>query len=66
MRKVRKNPKGVRTGRTPTPLNKDGGAAKEARERSLDETLAETFPASDPLSSDPDPIPPDEQAKVAS
>lgn len=27
----------------------------QARERGLDETLAETFPASDPLSTDPDP-----------
>jgi hypothetical protein len=32
---------------------------KEAHERALDETLAETFPASDPLSSIPDPAIPD-------
>lgn len=39
-----------------------------ARERALDETLAETFPASDPLSSDPAPGPdePDEEDKIAS
>jgi len=30
-------------------------ANREAHERALDETLAETFPASDPLSSIPDP-----------
>jgi hypothetical protein len=29
--------------------------SREAHERALDETLAETFPASDPLSSIPDP-----------
>lgn len=32
------------------------GEQQQARERSLDETIAETFPASDPLSSDPNPV----------
>ena len=40
-----------------TELNKDIGEEREARERGLDETIAETFPASDPLSSDPNPAP---------
>lgn len=30
--------------------------SREAHERALDETLSETFPASDPLSSIPDPV----------
>jgi hypothetical protein len=33
--------------------------SKEAHERALDKTLADTFPASDPLSSIPDPSVPD-------
>jgi hypothetical protein len=37
--------------------------SKEAHERALDETLAETFPASDPLSSIPDPVIPGPAAK---
>jgi len=33
--------------------------SREAHERALDKTLADTFPASDPLSSIPDPSTPD-------
>ena len=51
----------------PTALNKDISAEKEARERALDETIAETFPASDPLSTDPNPSPStDDEDKIAS
>ena len=54
----------------PTELNKDVGERREKRERALDETLAETFPASDPLSSDPAPVRPEdedpEEDKIAS
>ena len=51
----------------PTELNKDLGEEKEARERALDETIAGTFPASDPLSSDPNPVPNEEEKdKLAS
>ena len=54
----------------PTGLYKDVSDRAERRERALDETLAETFPASDPLSSDPAPEPPDDEVserdKVAS
>jgi hypothetical protein len=35
----------------------------DAGEAALDETLAATFPASDPLSSDPNPGHPDERAR---
>ena len=36
---------------------------RREREAGLDDTLAQTFPASDPLSSIPNPLPPqDEQA----
>jgi hypothetical protein len=45
----------------PTELNKDIADQDNARERALDETLAETFPASDPLSSDPAPEPADDE-----
>jgi hypothetical protein len=34
-------------------------ASREAHERALDKTLADSFPASDPLSSIPDPSVPD-------
>jgi hypothetical protein len=45
----------------PDELYKDVRERTERRERALDETLAETFPASDPLSSDPAPEPPDDE-----
>jgi hypothetical protein len=45
----------------PNELNKDIADQDNARERALDETLAETFPASDPLSSDPAPEPADDE-----
>ena len=56
-------PKGQQPSEIPknsTGLYKDVGEQNEAKERALDETLAETFPASDPLSSDPAPIPEEE------
>jgi len=34
---------------------KEASLERERRERALDETIAETFPCSDPLSSIPDP-----------
>ncbi len=40
--------------KNPTQLDED----RAGRERTLDETIAATFPASDPLSTDPDPLPP--------
>lgn len=49
------------------PTNKERKRGQdEARERGLDETLAETFPASDPLSSDPDPAVEAEDEDIAS
>ena len=48
-----------KSGARMSPINKESTrnirGRDEARERGLDETLAETFPASDPLSTDPDP-----------
>jgi hypothetical protein len=38
---------------------KPAAGSREAHERALDKTLADTFPASDPLSSIPDPDIPD-------
>src|ERR1051326_3331344 len=55
-----KDTKPVSIDRIPTELNKETGEQTEARERALDETLAETFPASAPLSSDPAPVAEDE------
>jgi hypothetical protein len=66
MKKARRNAKIAPIRGKPTQLNEDMGEAREAREKALDETLAETFPASDPLSSNPDPGPADEQTKIAS
>ncbi len=60
-RKDRRNLAPIRKNTTQRNLNKDVGEERqaqiEAREHALDETLAATFPASDPLSSDPDPAP---------
>jgi hypothetical protein len=63
-----KDAKPVSIDRNPTELNKEIGEQTEAKERALDETLAETFPASDPLSSDPAPVPEDDpdRNKIAS
>ena len=35
------------------------------RDKALDDTLAATFPASDPLSTDPNPRRPDEDGRIA-
>jgi hypothetical protein len=40
-------------------LEQPPAGSREAHERALDKTLADTFPASDPLSSIPDPSVPD-------
>lgn len=68
MAKVAKRRRPVSIRGNPTELNnKDMGEQDEARERALDDTLAETFPASDPLSTDPDPAPGDaDKEKLAS
>jgi hypothetical protein len=52
---------------TPRPERPPAGS-REAHERALDKTLADSFPASDPLSSIPDPSVPepvDEDPKAA-
>lgn len=50
MTETRKSGRAIAVDRTNKERKRD-----DARERGLDETLAETFPASDPLSTDPDP-----------
>jgi len=47
-----------KTGQESIPAEPAVGS-REAHERALDKTLADTFPASDPLSSIPDPDIPD-------
>ncbi|HTC92666.1 MAG TPA: hypothetical protein VK699_04330 [Terriglobales bacterium] len=45
----------------PPPQNE--AESREEHERALDKTLADTFPASDPLSSIPDPSAPDQASE---
>ena len=66
MTKVKEKAKAAAIPIDPKELNKDVGEETEARERALDETIAGTFPASDPLSSDPNPAPEQGEDKLAS
>ncbi|HET9181010.1 MAG TPA: hypothetical protein VFP59_02665 [Candidatus Angelobacter sp.] len=43
------------SGNRRVPEERSAGNEQQVREKSLDKTLADTFPASDPLSSIPDP-----------
>ncbi len=59
----------ARSKRNPTQLQKDRvgrpASERELREQALDDTVAASFPASDPLSSDPNPLP-EEDDRLAS